>query len=84
MAAYLELSRDELIETIRLGAADLLHHGLVQPDPVDGVNVDRNGAPLAVSLGEPLQRRRNELVQPSFPASDEMSASAPCSAYSSA
>ena len=42
-------------------AADLVHHRLVDPDPVDGVDVDGNGVPLAVGGGELLQRLRDDL-----------------------
>ena len=52
---------DELVEVLRLGTADLVHHRLVEPDPVDGMDVDRNGVPLSVGGGELLQRRRNDL-----------------------
>ena len=46
-------------------AADLVHHRLVDPDPVDRVDVDGNGVPLAVGGGELLQRLGDDLV-PAF------------------
>ncbi len=53
--------REELVEVLRIGSADLVHDRLVDPDPVDRVDVDRNRVPLAVGGSELLQCGRNDL-----------------------
>ena len=52
---------DQFVEVLRLGSTDLLHQGLVDPDPVDGMDVDGNGVPFSIGGGELLQRGGNDL-----------------------
>ena len=52
-------------QVVGLGAAELVEQRLVDPDPVGRVDVDRRRDPVAVILGELLQRRRDHLV-PAF------------------
>ena len=56
---------NQVVEGLRLRAADLVHHGLVDPQPIDRMDVHRNRNPLAVIHGELLQRSRNSLI-PAF------------------
>ena len=56
---------DQLVPVLRRLAAGRVERLLVDPHPVGRVDVDRCGDPLAVILGEVLQRRRNDLV-PAF------------------
>ena len=60
--AFLALSRSAISSSKFFGsvAADLLHERLVHPDPVHGMDVDGDGAPLAVNGGELLERGRND------------------------
>ena len=69
-------------QVVRLGDAELVEHRLVRPDPVGRVHVDRRRDPLAVVLGELLQRLGITLSQPSFSAIGVRSASTPCFAQS--
>ncbi|MNU79804.1 hypothetical protein D3C71_694210 [compost metagenome] len=57
--------REQLVDIGRNLAARLVECGLVQPQPIGRVNVDRCGHPVTVIFGEFLQSRRNNLV-PTF------------------
>jgi hypothetical protein len=46
-AAFRVQQREEVVEGFRFGSGDLVHHRLVRPNLIGGVNVDPDGFPAA-------------------------------------